>query len=106
MKRWLIPLSGLCIVSLAVQAQDTPPPGGPGRPREACKGDVQKLCSDVKPGGGRIIVCLNDHKDQLSQACSDAIAKARAHHPPPGAGGQSGQPPSGDQPSPPSKPQQ
>jgi hypothetical protein len=105
MKRWLIPLSCACLFSLAAQAQNVPPPGGGGGPRQACKDDVQKLCSDVKPGGGRIIACLDGHKDQLSQGCSDAMAKARAHHPPPGAGGQSGQPSPGDQP-PPSKPQQ
>jgi cysteine rich repeat protein len=106
MKRWLIPLSWACLFSLAAQAQNAPPPAGP---REACKGDVEKLCPDVKQGGGRIIECLKEHKDQVSQACSDAMARARAeHHPPAGAGGQSsGQPPPGDQPPPPpSKPQQ
>ena len=45
-------------------------------PRIACAGDVQKLCSDVPPGGGRIISCLQQHKEEVSDACKQAIAGA------------------------------
>jgi len=41
----------------------------------ACKQDVQRLCKDIQPGGGRIINCLRDHQSELSDACYDQLAK-------------------------------
>lgn len=38
---------------------------------EACRGDVEKFCKDVKPGGGRIIACLKSHEKDLSPACRE-----------------------------------
>src|SRR5215813_9724219 len=37
--------------------------------REACQPDVAKFCSDVQPGGGRIVACLKQHASELSDAC-------------------------------------
>jgi hypothetical protein len=45
--------------------------------RAACETDVQKLCAGVQPGGGRIIACLKEHKDQVSDGCKQAISKAK-----------------------------
>lgn len=45
--------------------------------RTACQDDVQKLCAGVQPGGGRIINCLVQHKDQVSDACKQAFMKAK-----------------------------
>ncbi|MFI5398817.1 MAG: cysteine rich repeat-containing protein [Candidatus Binatia bacterium] len=47
--------------------------------RQACKDDVQKFCSGTSPGQGRIVKCLHQHHDDLSQACKDQIAQARHH---------------------------
>jgi hypothetical protein len=73
MKKWLLPLAVIGLFSAAVQAQDTSAPGGGGGARAACKADFQKLCKGVKFGGAR--ACLNDHKDEISQGCRDALAK-------------------------------
>jgi hypothetical protein len=42
---------------------------GHARGREACKGDVERFCKDVKPGGGRIMECLKQHEAELSPQC-------------------------------------
>lgn len=46
--------------------------------REACLGDVKKLCADVRPGGGRIVQCLRGHDRDLSQGCRDGLASLKA----------------------------
>lgn len=40
---------------------------------EACKGDAEKVCKDVKPGRGRIVRCLKQHEDSLSPACKEEM---------------------------------
>ncbi len=45
--------------------------------RSACQGDVQKLCSGTQPGGGRILQCLMQHKDEVSDQCKQAFVAAR-----------------------------
>jgi Cysteine rich repeat len=44
--------------------------------RTACETDIQKLCTGVQPGGGRILACLKEHKDQVSDGCKQAVVKA------------------------------
>jgi hypothetical protein len=44
--------------------------------RAACETDIQKLCTGVQPGGGRILACLKQHKDQVSDGCRQAVQKA------------------------------
>jgi hypothetical protein len=43
--------------------------------RAACGADIQKLCPGVQPGGGRILACLKQHKDEVSDACKQAVQK-------------------------------
>jgi hypothetical protein len=89
--KWLMPVCVFGLFSLAAQAQDTPPADGGAR--AACKADYQKLCQGVRPGGGRAVACLNDHMDQLSPACKDAMQKRAQSQ-------------AGNNGTPPSKPQQ
>jgi hypothetical protein len=44
--------------------------------RTACETDIQKLCIGVQPGGGRILACLKQHQDQVSDGCKQAVVKA------------------------------
>jgi hypothetical protein len=44
--------------------------------RAGCTADVQRLCSNVQPGGGRILACLRQHSDALSDQCKQAAQKA------------------------------
>jgi hypothetical protein len=43
--------------------------------RAACAGDAAKLCAGIQPGGGRVIACLKEHKDALSDQCKQAAAQ-------------------------------
>jgi len=43
-----------------------------------CREDAERLCKDVKPGGGQIWKCLKEHEAQLSQSCKDRLQNARA----------------------------
>jgi hypothetical protein len=51
--------------------------GGQNAPQGAreCKQDFERLCKNVQPGGGRIVNCLLDHQNDLSDACYDALAQ-------------------------------
>jgi hypothetical protein len=41
-----------------------------------CADDARKFCSDVPSGGGRILACLKQNKDSLSDKCKQAAAQA------------------------------
>jgi len=41
--------------------------------QQACSGDVEKFCKEVKPGEGRILKCLDGHEQELSSACRQGI---------------------------------
>jgi hypothetical protein len=43
----------------------------------ACKADVGKFCSGVKPGGGRIIQCLMSHENDVSAECKSAMKEGK-----------------------------
>ncbi|KIZ42330.1 hypothetical protein OO17_13080 [Rhodopseudomonas palustris] len=44
-----------------------------GAARKACEPDYRRLCSGVMPGGGRVLKCLNEHRDALSEPCRQAL---------------------------------
>jgi hypothetical protein len=45
--------------------------------RAACAADARALCAGVQPGGGRIVQCMRDKRDSLSEGCRDALVAAR-----------------------------
>ena len=45
---------------------------------QICRGDYDRLCSGVMPGGGRVIACLQSNASQLSAACAQAMPRAEA----------------------------
>ncbi len=50
-----------------------------GNHEGACKADVEKFCKDVKPGGGAILKCLNEHSSELSTECKERKMAMKEH---------------------------
>ena len=44
---------------------------------QACKADEEKLCSDIKPGRGRIVRCLKQHESELSAECKERVEQPK-----------------------------
>jgi hypothetical protein len=70
------------IVVAAVAVPAAAEAAEPRRARDACLPDARAFCSSVQPGGGRLILCLDDHRAKLSPACnavlpSSAVIRAR-----------------------------
>ncbi|EFO34411.1 cysteine-rich repeat-containing protein [Roseibium sp. TrichSKD4] len=40
-----------------------------------CIGDIHTHCQDVKPGEGRLFMCLNTNKEKLSGECQNVVTK-------------------------------
>jgi hypothetical protein len=81
----------LACIPFSVPAQDR----GAGA---ACRADVNRFCKGTEPGGGRIMNCLLDHQQEISDGCYDflkkqmsgeggAAAGSAAESPPPQAAG-------------------
>lgn len=43
---------------------------------DACQGDIEKYCSQVTPGEGRILHCMAAHEDKISGQCEYAFYQA------------------------------
>jgi len=43
-----------------------------------CKVEIEKYCSQVTPGEGRVLACLYAHEDKLSSKCEYALYDAAA----------------------------
>jgi hypothetical protein len=71
----------VCVIAAACAAMLRPqssfaqsaPPQIPAEVRSACAADVQRLCSGVQPGGGRVVACLKQNVAQVSDGCKQAI---------------------------------
>src|SRR5215813_11532243 len=63
------------LFALASQPSGAQPDPALSQPvRAACAADVRSLCAGVLPGGGRIVQCMRDKRDRLSEGCRDALA--------------------------------
>jgi len=71
-------LTAVMVICAAASAQSAPADdqNNLAAIRAACAEDAQKLCAGVQPGGGRIIACLKEHKDSLSDRCRKAAGLA------------------------------
>src|SRR4030081_1951709 len=67
-------LAGSLLRLQSSAAQTTSPQ--PSDARTACASDVQKLCAGVPAGGGRVLACLKQHKDEVSDGCKQGILAA------------------------------
>jgi len=38
-----------------------------------CRDDLLKFCSDIKPGGGRVMACMDKNEKQISGRCKQAM---------------------------------
>lgn len=72
--------AGFLILSVtAAWAVDGPEGKGLRPPKEnaACKEEVKRLCPGIKPGEGRVLKCLREHKKELSEPCRNALDHKR-----------------------------
>jgi hypothetical protein len=45
--------------------------------RAYCKPDIERLCTGVEPGEGRIKKCLKAHEKEISVGCAQALQKLK-----------------------------
>lgn len=41
----------------------------------ACQADMKRFCSGVRPGGGHVLQCLQEHAQELSDPCYETLPK-------------------------------
>jgi hypothetical protein len=42
-----------------------------------CAEEIAKYCKDAKPGGGRILNCLDEHQKELSDSCRKKLEESK-----------------------------
>jgi hypothetical protein len=76
LQRPVLALLGACLaLAFHVAVAQQKPPAGQDR---ACAEDAKKFCSDVRPGGGRVVRCLGKHDAELAPACRQQLAAGKA----------------------------
>ncbi|MGH8688787.1 MAG: cysteine rich repeat-containing protein [Burkholderiales bacterium] len=65
-------MAGACL-ALGLQAAQAA-----GRHDRTCAEDAKKFCSEVKPGGGKLVQCLSSHEAELAPACSERLKAGKA----------------------------
>jgi hypothetical protein len=76
----------ISLIAMAALADDAGAPPA-GSPIAACKQDVQTLCPNVQPGGGRVMACLKSHAAQVSEDCKAAVKAEHGRHAQQSSGG-------------------
>lgn len=64
------------VLGLALQAPAWAQSAAMQAARAACSAELQAFCAGVQPGGGRLLACLKDHRDQVSAGCKQAVKSA------------------------------
>src|SRR5262245_60695247 len=67
-------LLSLAVISLAGSTQAAKA----ATPLALCNADAERICPGVAPGGGKIIACLKQHKDDVSIGCAKALKAMKA----------------------------
>ena len=49
-----------------------------GGPLVYCRADAERICPGVPPGGGRVIQCLKQHKDDVTIGCAKELKAIKA----------------------------
>jgi len=62
------------LLLLCLSAEDRPYAAEEGLP---CAEEIAKYCKGVKPGGGRLLECLNEHQKDLSISCSKKFEESK-----------------------------
>ncbi len=75
---WPYFAAALTLSLMAVHGAHAAEPGVTGRAAKACKADIDSFCAGVKPGEGRIVACLKENRDKLSEDCKTAAKAALA----------------------------
>src|SRR5262249_62335429 len=68
----------LCLVAGTLVALGHEPARGQLVRARACRGDVEKFCQGIAPGGGRLIRCLEENSAKLSAGCKKVIGAGGA----------------------------
>jgi Cysteine rich repeat len=75
----LASVSTVLSVASSAQAQVSPQMRGEATAlMQVCRGDYDRLCAGVQPGGGRVLACLQNHASQLSATCGQAMPRAQS----------------------------
>ena len=72
--RFVAPIFSLALVLLCVSAGDRAYAAEEELP---CSEEIAKYCKGVKPGGGRILNCLNEHQKELSVSCERKLEESK-----------------------------
>jgi hypothetical protein len=68
----------MLIAPLAVALGIAAAPAAAQRGGGPCRQDIEKLCPNIKPGGGAFRDCLEQHASELSPACQQHLSQMKA----------------------------